>query len=377
MKYSAEVISPLHIGSGQKKSVGEEHLVCGQEMICVSPVQLLQCFSEEQLEQAETAFGEGGLAKLWELASQLGVETASAVLYRSPYFGEPRQIISCIVGGVGRTPYVPGSSVKGAVRTALTYAMLRVNPQLLARVEQALLRQGRPRRLEFADDCLNAMVWGRDPNHDIGRLFGFGDSEPLSWSAVQIFTSMVLVPRQGDQLQWKILPKGSTTQVDEATALHIEALQEGVQFAGAFTIDERLAGIQSLGWQDFQLQAIRDLPGACNLYSLDLIRSRRTFYTHYGVNALASFYEEAEEQVLEYLTQGSNSFAIPLGWGTGLQSKTIMSLFCAATQAQLGQNYGRRSGDRVHAACGGFVGPDQSDPTKWHCAACPALYLLL
>lgn len=369
-RYTAEVLSPVHIGAGRTFTPEDNFSFGGGIVRRYNVDRLIASFPENRREDAGERLGSHGIAGIATLAeAELGLDVSKALLYASSVYGQPRQILEFFAAGHGRSPMFPGTSIKGAVKTALVWWMLKSNPDLLARAEQGLLRQGRPRRLEFTDECLNELLVGRDPNHDIGRLFSFGDSEELPWESLEVSSVVVEVPRRGG-LQYKILPKGSTARLNEATIIHVESVRVETEFHGHFMIDTRLLTQRKLGWKDYQVAAIQQLPRACNEHALSLIQSRLAFWKTYRANGVAELYSELAEDVHGMLEDSDGSFVVPCGWGTGLQAKTIVSLFSPQTQANFGEFYGRRSGDRVHATCGGIVTVDPQDPNTWLCPNC-------
>ncbi|OGY75330.1 MAG: type III-A CRISPR-associated RAMP protein Csm5 [Candidatus Jacksonbacteria bacterium RIFOXYA2_FULL_43_12] len=369
-KYKAEVLSPVHIGTGNTLTLEDDIDVFDGRVYRVQMNKLLTSFTPEQMEQAANALGKKGVAGIVDYAIDKGVDVNNAELYQSPVYGAPRQITEMFAGGLGPSPMVPATSIKGAVRSSLIWWMLKSNPDLLKRAADALLRQGRPRRLEFTDDAFDKSLVGSDPNHDIGRLFSFGDSPELPWEQIEIASVVVEVPRSGSKIEHKILPKGSTRALNDATMIHVESLKAGTAFESSFRIDTRLMSEKSLGWQPYQISAIQQLPRACNEHARALIVSRLAFWTHYGVAALVDFYSGLKAQVEGLIAANNGTFVLPVGWGTGLQTKTIMDLFSPTTQLDLANDYGQRSGDRVHAKCGSFVDDDPNDPSAWYCPQC-------
>ncbi|HCE48920.1 MAG TPA: type III-A CRISPR-associated RAMP protein Csm5 [Candidatus Jacksonbacteria bacterium] len=369
-KFKAEILSPTHIGTGTALTPEEDYDVFDGTVFRVCVNKLLTSFQIADMEQAANALGKKGVAGIVDYAIDKGVDVNNAELYQSPCYGNPKQITEMFAGGLGPSPMVPATSIKGSVRTALIWWMLKNDPALLRKAEDALLQQGRPRKLEFTDDAFMSLLVGRDPNHDIGRIFSFGDSPELPWNSIEISTVVVEVPRASSKLQHKILPRGSTPVLDEATMIHLESLKAGTLYESSFRIDTRLMEEKSLGWQPYQISAIQNLPRACNEHALSLIVSRLAFWTHYSVDTLIEFYSGLKTQVESLLAANNGTFVLPVGWGTGLQSKTIMDLFSPKTQYELSGFYGQRSGDRVHAECGSVVADDEDDPTKWECATC-------
>lgn len=70
-------------------------------------------------------------------------------------------------------------------------------------------------------------------------------------------------------------------------------------------------------------QAIRNLAQTCNTYCRSVIRTEKEFYGEHGLYALEDFYSDLEE-IIESLPQGA--FMLNIGWGGGWEFKTLGNL---------------------------------------------------
>jgi CRISPR type III-A-associated RAMP protein Csm5 len=90
-------------------------------------------------------------------------------LYASEY-SKTRSLKEQLRNGTGN-PYIPGSSIKGAIRTAILNSSLN---QLIHSWKEHELKD---RREKFSDKKVQARVFGRDPNHDFMRFLKTGDAQ--------------------------------------------------------------------------------------------------------------------------------------------------------------------------------------------------------
>ncbi|PJF39357.1 MAG: type III-A CRISPR-associated RAMP protein Csm5, partial [Phototrophicales bacterium] len=174
-----ETLSPLHIGTGQTLQKDFDYVVYRGRTYVVDVDRL----SDEIFEA-----GGANLDRL--LQGQPAAQLLSDEDYRrDDYFryvleGEPRatskgaEIQTCIKNAWDY-PYIPGSSLKGAVRTAILY-------NIFEREELKIHVDDLGRKPKFAAQRLEEMAFGKDPNHDWLRCLHFSDSEPIEREYLQL-----------------------------------------------------------------------------------------------------------------------------------------------------------------------------------------------
>jgi len=147
-------------------------------------------------------------------------------------------------------PYIPGSSLKGAIRTALAWAMLKDG---VIRLEKGVIGDN-PRN---AAKELMKKLFGADPNHDLLRAMHVFDPEPVSvgecmeLSMVSIYS---LTQHAGKEF---LRPKGSGYRF---TA---ETIRPGARFSGEISFDNTLLAKEVAGRLRFQ----RNLPYLQNFFN--------------------------------------------------------------------------------------------------------------
>jgi CRISPR-associated protein Csm5 len=170
-----EVLSPLHIGAGGDNLLNDVDYVSTNEKIYVIDEEaMFQALSSDRLKQAERATSLSQLLHHREYD-----QFARYVLDNPTGSGRVSHMVRQMKTAYG-APYVPGSSLKGAIRTALFWAMLAedrygIEPDRLGKS---------PR---FADDPLEKKLLAPasrkprvDPNRDILRAFQVKDSQAIS-----------------------------------------------------------------------------------------------------------------------------------------------------------------------------------------------------
>lgn len=223
------------------------------------------------------------------------------VLHGTPHMGEISEQIKDVYG----RPYLPGSSLKGALRTMLAYgiyATQKQTPDL-----QAL----KPSR-SWAAQPLEKSLFGRDPNHDWLRALYVSDGpdllpDSLRLEGVNVFPTA----RQGQA----------------GLNLDLETIREGTTFTLPITIDEygfQPDHVRQLGWEGQRrwLDRLAKLGRAYN-------RSRLLNEAEYlqAKNAPRStqlFYHRLINNEFDKLAE--DEFLLQVGWGTGWSSKTLADL---------------------------------------------------
>ena len=221
-------------------------------------------------------------------------------------------------------PYLPGSSLKGALRTALAYALLRDQLRTLEKAGQPVrfenteagrvLReqlQSGARREQFARPVETRLFQGSssfDPNHDLLRAVRVSDSEPLRADAT-VVEQVGLYQRTADQL--KLLS-------DKHRWL-VETLPEGTTLALRLDIDTGLFGVANgLPAEQRGLVEPRFLLHACREFAFRLASSQAGAS---GSDPTSKFFHGLMQRIRQ-ADRASEAY-VQLGWGTGWRAKTI------------------------------------------------------
>jgi len=295
---TVRVLTPLHIGTGRK-------LVRDYDF--AARTGRTYRLRDDQL-------AEGLYARDPELTEQL-LRTPPAQLLKaddlaadSPFVryvlpGEPQgqEFREGIKDAYDR-PYLPGSSLKGALRTVLAWhGWNEVKPGLSGALGE--------RRAKFAARSMEKAIFGRDPNHDLLRALRVSDSAPVQASQLAIETVQV----------W--------TKRGAAAPISVEAVKPGTQFRLQVSTDETLFSEWSRQTQGFPL------PHRDWLDSLQRIAIGRTTQRLRREKALWDSWGQpgstnpCQQVLTELVAQKRDStvegFPLQLGFGTGWEGTTI------------------------------------------------------
>ncbi|MBC2713380.1 MAG: type III-A CRISPR-associated RAMP protein Csm5 [Desulfosarcina sp.] len=306
-----ETISPLHIGNGEMLQKGIDFFQDGKSIQVLHRQRLFQ--EVEKLNKIgiaafSNAVEEGTLAD-WIKSNGLQTKVKA---YSAPCENNrgPNTIAVQLRDGFGR-PIVPGSSLKGSMRTAILwkFASENINSRLLQN-EIEYYSKKPPRNSKFADQNLCRKIFGKTPNENLMRTLTVGDVT-FEHSALELQT--VWVDRMVTAKQ--MLPK---------FPLFVESVQTGIQAKGQLSFDLYLTEAEQqnkcfnfkmcLGLSVL-LKALRDRTAETIDHEINFFQQLK------GHNCLRilDFYRNLQEQLR---TLADNQTLFQLGWGSGWRGMT-------------------------------------------------------
>jgi CRISPR-associated protein Csm5 len=293
-------LTPLHISSGKKLLLDYDYVINGNKTYRLDE----QSFLDAQ------DVDDPAMMKI--LLSQ-----PPGHLIKESDFTENPQFFSYILSGRPRAqgsgsqlleqmktssnePYLPGSSLKGALRTAIAWQGF---VDLGLRVDRRLIDE---RRAKFAARPIEKVLFGEDPNHDLLRVLQVGDSEPVSQDRLILLNAKVI------------------TQRSESAPIELEAIRPETKFVVRLKFDNQLLSSWAAECQGFRLggkkEWLQNLTKIINAHSANRIENQRIWFESRHADRLASFYRQMSDLKLE-----SNQFVTQIGWGGGWDSKTLGS----------------------------------------------------
>ena len=310
-----EVLSPLHVGTGNKLQRDFDWLERNGRVYVVNHDALFARVLEraEQDRGADAAQITSLLMEMtlpdlldaqWLTPQDFTEESGlfHYILHGRPHMNELSEQIKDVYG----RPYLPGSSLKGALRTMLAFAIYAEQKQ------QPDLRGLKPSR-SWAGQSLERAIFGRDPNHDWLRALHVSDGPPLEPGCLQL-TGVRVFPTAR---------RGQPGGLD----LDVEAIRPGTIFTAPIAIDEygfREDAAAKLKWQG-QRHWLDELA------RLGREHARQRLVAE--VNYLKQKNAPRQTQVFYYILINNefdklapNEFILQIGWGAGWDSKTLSGL---------------------------------------------------
>lgn len=231
--------------------------------------------------------------------------------------GELLPFIKTIYG----QPYLPGSSLKGALRTGLAWWFTyRSQPEIrLTRPRGRDIRQ-EARVFYLGDRAKSAAkdaaskLFGQDPNHDLLRLLIVRDSAPLSNRALCLGTTHLIPDTESrDRLTIDMEFLGPGTEIHQTILLDSFLLE-----------DPRTQDLlRDLHDSNNRKRWLRNLAKTMQNYTRQrLVDEIRWFQKHGGPREAMRLFHALTNQILNEQLQ-PNEFFIQLGWGAGWDSKTL------------------------------------------------------
>ena len=316
-------LSPLHIGTGNTLRQGYDYVTHRGQTWIFDAGALAEALYEHDPDEFERMV-QG--APAGDLIRPSEYDPASP-LFRYVLRGEPRskgkgaELQEQLKDPWDR-PYIPGSSLKGALRTALAYVGWGQR-----QLSFALSDLGNSPR--FAGQAMeNKVLAGRDttPYYSLMRALQVGDSTPGEKENLQLLNVQVAV---GDKA---------------GSPIELEAVRRDVTFEATLTLDGFLRQqpvAKALGWSaDDQLKWLKVIPQVVNCFSKRRIANEierwrdREGPMRSFLSTLVCHVEQLDPQT-ESLLQ--------LGWGGGWDSKTFGDILTRDGHVfeQVVQKYGK------------------------------------
>ena len=321
--YQLQVITPVHIGSGETLNQIDGCYANGSwyhidlDKVLEHPSTNLNALTSEM---ADRNFR-------WQRhLQQHDADLSELSAYSLPCPQSPEEVeIREAIKSVGNRPYIPGSTLKGAIRTALLGEMLSksnlVYDQSLQQLETTIDRgaRGNPRR-EQPGRRIESLAFGKDPNRDLLRALQVSDTEPLESDALEIGMAWTVTLNRNDQLVQKI--EGNREYKN-----FIQQFQSNQRLTFTLKIDEllfRKREKERLNFNDLQEEALQSIAKICRSETEKYTQDERDFFSHYKLLEIANCYDELIDL---NNTLSEDEFLLQIGWGTGYHAQTVASLF--------------------------------------------------
>ena len=321
--YQLQTLTPVHIGSGETLNFMDGCYANGRwyridlDRVLAHPSTDLNALTSEMALR-----GFRWERYLRQHGSDLSELSAYSLLCpQSPEEVEIREAIKT----AGDRPFIPGSTLKGAIRTSLLGEVLNENNNIyresLSQLETLIDQgaRGNPRREQPARR-IESLAFGRDPNRDLLRALQVSDTLPLESNALAIGMAWTVTLDQNDQLVQKI-DRGQEYKN------FVQQIQHGQNLTFTLKIDELLFREREkarLGFRDAQKEILQDIAEVCRSDADALMQSEQDFFDYYNLSEIANFYDKL---IGLNNTLPEGAFLLQIGWGTGYHANTVTSLF--------------------------------------------------
>ncbi|KPL73730.1 hypothetical protein ADN00_14255 [Ornatilinea apprima] len=291
-------LSPVHIGAGQELRMGFDFMLYEKLTWRLNEDAILAA-KEKQLQVVR----DGRYPLPGQMLNEADFDNPR--FFRYVLRGTPRssktdaRLQACIKDPFDR-PFIPGSSLKGALRTALAWTGW---DEVKPRLDRSALNNSR----QWAGQNLEHNLFGPNPNKDLLRALQVSDSftEARPDDCLIVVNAQVVTPRAS------------------GSPIELEAIRPNQVFTGSLRVDDTLfseAANRVLGFNNRKRWLEELLPRA-QKHSLARIAELQEWFTHVdleGADKIAAFYRQLQNANL-----GANQALVQVGWGSGWDGKTF------------------------------------------------------
>jgi CRISPR-associated protein Csm5 len=327
MRYRLTCLTPALVGDGGRLSA-IDYMVWKDQVNVLAQNRIFKLLSKgprldgylAQLKKAtKLDFASwGGFAQNFA-DRRIPFEHAAYSNYWNRAMGESLNIPTFASGASG--PYLPGSAIKGALRTGMLFSRLRDSTlhDMAGRIhpERPSRRPAEPAEEQLIGTGGNSRT----------RPFGAADSTPVDRSRFKIYLLRVatLVSRGRDEftLGWKQSSRGAADgrRPEDGAPTFAEMSAPGSTFEGAWRENHFLDEPETrrlLGWREPVERA--QVFETANQYAAALLTLHKNYAARTGLQLLTKSVEELESRLAEARTAGACLLSI--GWGAGLIGKS-------------------------------------------------------
>ena len=313
-KYQLEILTPVHIGSGETLNfmagcyANRRWYHIDLDKVLAHPSVDLNALTAEMSRRDFR----------WQrYLQQHNMEPAEFAAYGLTCQQSPEEVeIREAIKTVDNRPYIPGSTIKGALRTVLLWDIINNEDEDHYTKSLVHLKSLKPQPARQ----IESLAFGKNPNHDLLRALQVSDTALLESDALEMGVAWTVTLDQNDQLVPKI--EGSREYKN-----FVQQIRAGECLTFTLKIDEWLFGEQAnnrLHFGDSQIDAIQNIADVCNWVNDDLIKREKKFFDAYNRPEIANFYDKLGRC---NQTLPERAFILQIGWGTGYNAKTVTSLF--------------------------------------------------
>ena len=311
---TVRTLTPLHIGDGNELRQGFDFAVRNGRTYRLDEDVILR---EKEAQVKPDA--KGGYPLPERLLTDADFQNRvffRYVLPGVPHSEEMDTRIRSIIKDIHDCRYIPGSSAKGAIRTALLYSASKHSGSTQLPINYQKNQRGRYIKEKAASNLEKAVFRpAKDTaNHDLLRAFQVADSTPLSHADSPLAIVVVRV-FSGEEPQ---------------TPISIEAIPQGKLLRSTIHVDHRLLSdhAQKFEWGE-RTDWFVHLPKLANAWAQDHLEREIAFAERGEFASPLQTYK----QLLDYQTKlRSTQFLLQIGWASGWEGMTIGALLSAKEQ---------------------------------------------
>ncbi|NWF51096.1 MAG: hypothetical protein HXY49_11215 [Ignavibacteriaceae bacterium] len=312
---SIEVLTPVHIGSGVKLAKDIDFTYTNDTVTIVPQSELMNYLEQNPDEMQKFIDGGYKLDKL----------TIGSLGKKYPINGERIFDISEFErNGFGR-PYIPGSSIKGGIRTIILKSKF---DSLTQHQKDELLKKVTHTKKERASEEALKEIFGDDSNNNLMRALEIFDTEFEDVDLLKVLI-LSLTNDQGTSFGWKQMsrPPKNVDNPKYATSIFVEALPIGSKGYSSISLSNFLfnnpTAKRELKFSENSLSNINSLISTINNYSIEKLNCEKKFFeNHNSSKKLNELIKHIELLIAEHSKLKNDEFIMRLSWGSGWKGMT-------------------------------------------------------
>jgi len=311
---SIEVLTPVHIGSGVKLTEGIDFIKTDYSVHILSQAVLMKHLEDNPDEMERFINGNYKLSSLKKIPE--------GKKYNIP-IGRTSEINEFEKNGNGK-PYIPGSSIKGAIRTIL---LKKRFDELSQNEQKELLNEVRNPKKEWASEPVVKKLLGDDSNKNLMRVLEVFDAEFENIELEKILI-LSLTNANGSSFGWKQLwNRQNTPDIDRASQIITESLPIGSKGLFSLSLSNFLfydSNAQStLHFNEQALTDIQNLRMAINDYAVIKLKKEKEFYEKLtSPKKLTSVLKEIDNLLSKIYNLNKDEIILRISWGSGWKGMT-------------------------------------------------------
>lgn len=243
--------------------------------------------------------------------------------------------------------FLPGSTVKGAIRTALYVDSLVKDPGQLDRLRFTWTTN--PTEADYPLDRELAALDRNNMSKDIFRQLMVRDSSYVPIGQNLDFFQLRIMNIVGDEegepnrLAWKKGSKRNVPSYREADPIYWEMIKPGTEFRSEIIFDKQP---KSTGEETGLEIDMENVIRAVNAFTMQIARHEMAYAQQYQIPYLRDFYQDLLKKCEEAQANGTTAY-LPIGSGLPWHAKTVGDLLESSSLDKIRRHFYRYMGKFV------------------------------
>ncbi len=317
--YRIRILSPVHIGSGRKYLKGIDFIDDRRKRrtgIVYHP-EIHNLIANDKQAINRLSEIDGRDYKIDDFLREFRIESRLKSIRYYPFTVYSREILEIQRNGLG-VPQIPGSSIKGSIRSALFHTLfLSLEKQEQKRLLETIHQRTRDK---FAASDIEKEIFGKEPNTDFLKAVIVTDAD-FNSGDIDLGIAQVLSATRDSGWRWKPNKFNDFPMSLSFEYLKGNSSSETTIRLNQYFINDTIAR-DYLKFNQKLPQDMIALNSVINNCSRDLVQKELEFLYRYDPNhdlrSIAGFYENLARQ----FPDDNQGCVLRIGWGSGWTSMT-------------------------------------------------------